>query len=832
MTDQHAAFDASTSQDSDGTIVSYLWDFGDGTSGSGASVEHDYATPGAYTVVLTVTDDRGGVSTYSLSVVATAPNQLPTADFTTTADYLNVDFDASGSQDADGTLQSYSWAFGDGSFANGVTARHTFAAAGNYEVTLTVTDDRGGASTVVRTVKVVAPPNQVPSASFATHTNGLALSVDGSASSDPDGSIASYAWDFGDGSTGSGAQASHTYAASGTFIVTLKVTDDDGAESVTTRTVTVNALRVIAADGFERSVASGWGSADVGGAWVTSGGAAAFSVADGAGKMLLQPSWTREAMLPSVQSTSTRSVIGFSSDTGFAGGTQSITLIGRKVGSSVYGASVRIESGGVVRMHVLRDTTALAGSYVIPGYSYRPGDVLNVSLDVTGTNPTKVAASIWVEGTSVPSSPQLVGTDSTAALQVPGSVGVKAYSPGPSTSNRVLSFKNYQILDPNPAAANVVPVASFTSSVDGLAVSVDGSASSDPDGSIASYAWDFGDGSTGTGAQASHTYGAAGTFTVRLTVTDNAGATHSVTESVTVKAPPAGNVVPVASFTSSVDGLAVSVDGSASSDPDGSIASYAWDFGDGATGSGAQASHTYAAAGTFTVRLTVTDNAGATHSVTESVTVQAPASSETLVTDGFERSVASGWGSADVGGAWVTSGGAAAFSVADGAGKMLLQPSWTREAMLPSVQSTSTRSVIGFSSDTGFAGGTQSITLIGRKVGSSVYGASVRIESGGVVRMHVLRDTTALAGSYVIPGYSYRPGDVLNVSLDVTGTNPTKVAASIWVEGTSVPTSPQLVGTDSTAALQVPGSVGVKAYSPGPSTSNRVLSFKNYQVRS
>ena len=80
---------------------------------------------------------------------------------------------------------------------------------------------------------------------------------------------------------------------------------------------------------------------------------------------------------------------------------------------------------------------------------------------------------------------------------------------------------------------NATPTAAFTSSAVNLAASFDGSGSSDPDGTIASYAWDFGDGDTGTGATPSHTYATAGTYTVKLTVTDNGGATDTVTKPVT-----------------------------------------------------------------------------------------------------------------------------------------------------------------------------------------------------------------------------------------------------------------------------------------------------------
>ncbi|RJU01667.1 PKD domain-containing protein [Arthrobacter frigidicola] len=171
-------------------------------------------------------------------------------------------------------------------------------------------------------------------------------------------------------------------------------------------------------------------------------------------------------------------------------------------------------------------------------------------------------------------------------------------------------------------SANSAPAAAFTSKATGLAATFDGSGSTDSDGTIASYAWDFGDGSTGTGATATRTYAAAGTYTVKLTVTDDKGATGVKSAPVTVSAA-AANSAPAAAFTSKATGLAASFDGSGSTDSDGTIASYAWDFGDGSTGTGATATRTYAAAGTYTVKLTVTDDKGATGVKSAPVTVSA-----------------------------------------------------------------------------------------------------------------------------------------------------------------------------------------------------------------
>ncbi|MEK7270477.1 MAG: PKD domain-containing protein [Planctomycetota bacterium] len=160
---------------------------------------------------------------------------------------LAVSFSGSASTDSDGTIVSYAWVFGDGQTGTGATASHTYASAGTYAATLTVTDDDGATGTNGVTIVVSEPPpSNVPpvanaSASPTTGTAPLAVSFSGSASTDSDGTIVSYAWSFGDGQTGSGATVSHTYASAGTYTATLTVTDDDGATGIATCVVTVTA---------------------------------------------------------------------------------------------------------------------------------------------------------------------------------------------------------------------------------------------------------------------------------------------------------------------------------------------------------------------------------------------------------------------------------------------------------------------------------------------------------------------------------------------------------------------------------------------------------------
>lgn len=169
----------------------------------------------------------------------------PAFTFTPTApqDHQRVLFDASISQaPGNNPIVSYSWNFGDGGTATGRTVTHEFSSPGTYIVSLTVTDGFGRSATTSQSMGVGAGVN--PTAAFVFSPTdplpGTTVFFNASASrAAPGRTIVSYAWDFGDGTSGTGVQTSRRYTVIGSYTVTLVVTDDAGRTSSASQTVSV-----------------------------------------------------------------------------------------------------------------------------------------------------------------------------------------------------------------------------------------------------------------------------------------------------------------------------------------------------------------------------------------------------------------------------------------------------------------------------------------------------------------------------------------------------------------------------------------------------------------
>jgi PKD repeat protein len=168
-------------------------------------------------------------------------NEPPTADFDPPSCTVGVGCRFTDkSRDRDGTIESWSWDFGDGETSTQQNPTHTYARANTYSVTLRVTDDDGASRSASANVRVTSAGNEAPTAAFdpPSCTAGEDCRFHDE-SSDRDGEIERWSWDFGDGRTSTVQNPTHRYAAANTYTVTLRVTDDDGATNSVSASVTV-----------------------------------------------------------------------------------------------------------------------------------------------------------------------------------------------------------------------------------------------------------------------------------------------------------------------------------------------------------------------------------------------------------------------------------------------------------------------------------------------------------------------------------------------------------------------------------------------------------------
>ncbi len=768
------------------------------------------------------------------------------------------------------------------------------------------------------------PGNQAPVAAFTGSCSLLVCSVDGTGSSDPDGSIASYTWDWGDGAASTGPTAGHTFAAGGAKTVRLLVTDNLGATATVSQVLTASAPagQPLAADAFGRTVTNGWGTADTGGAWMI-GTASRYSVSAGLGSTVIAAGQTNSALLPAVVSRDSDLRVTTSVDRLPTGGGVYVGIIGRHTGTNLeYQARVKVRPDGSVGLALFSapgsaTLTTLKPEITVPGASTANTAAVKVRLQVFGATPTTIRAKAWAATGTEPTTWQLTATDSFPGLQAAGSAGMNAYLSSSSTVTPVtVRFADFSLLQ-----ANQSPQAAFSGSCALLACTVDGTASADPDGTIASYSWAWGDGAVTTGATGSHSYAAAGSYPVTLSVTDNSGAlavvSHLLTATAPANAPPVpdfsvscadlactvdgsastdpGGVVtgyawdwgdgtqttgatsahsyaaagpyrivlsvvddggaaastgkdvvvtapasqpPVASFTLACTVLTCTVDGSASSDPDGTVVGFGWNWGDGVTSSGATSSHTYTAAGTYSVTLTVTDNQGAGGTATRSAVVTAPPANDPFAADAFARTVAAGWGTADRGGAWAVTGVATKYSVTTGTASMTAKAGETDAAVLPAVSSSDSDIRVTLATDRLATGNGSYVSVIGRRVGTNLeYQAKLRVRADGSVAVSLLAlngspTVITLRPEVVATGVSAAGGAKVTARVQVTGTSPTTFRMKVWPAAATEPAAWQVSIADSVAGLQARGSVGLQIYvSSGSTVTPVTLRASDFSAR-
>ncbi|WP_073392343.1 PKD domain-containing protein [Jatrophihabitans endophyticus] len=773
----------------------------------------------------------------------------PTSSFTVDCTAKPCSFDASASDDVDGSITSYAWDFGDGKTVTtaGPTTTHDYATAGTYPVKLTVTDNSGttDTSSQTATVRPQSPSDTYGSAVYKSNPS-LYWRLDetaGSAAADAagPGNGGTYYGSYTQGQPGAldgGNGTSVRFSGGGVYSNQAVANPTTYSEEAWFKTSTNVGGKII-----------GFGSSQVGGSghydrhvYMQNDGTLVFGAYNGSAATVTTATAYNDDTWHQVVATMGSGGMALYVD-GQLIGTNSNTVSENFTGywrvgnDTTWSSSSSAFNGSIDEVSVY--PTALTAQDVSSHYAARNGSneppVASFTVNCTDlTCSFDGSASSDPDG-SITSYAWDFGDGSSKTTTGPtvdhayGSAGTRTVSLTVSDNRQATATVTKSAV---ATAPNSPPTASFALSCANLTCTFDGSGSTDSDGSVTAYAWNFGDGKSDTtsGAKVSHTFSSAGDYTVALQVVDDDGAVDSVSHTATATAP---NSAPTARFTVTCTQRDCSFDGSTSADADGSVTGYAWNFGDGKTDttSGATVTHSYASAGDYTVTLTVTDNGGATDTVTHTA-----AARETLASDAFDRTVTNGLGTADTGGAWkLGAGSASRYSVSGGAAKFQSLTAGAQTAQyLTGVSTTSADVVAGFTTDKAATGGGMYVSVEGRRVvGTGIYQAKVRLLAGGAVSIGLERvdangTPTQIAAQTTIAGLTYTPGTVLRLRVQVTGTSPTSVRARVWNSSVAEPTAWQVTATDSTAGLQAAGTIGLAFISSGSSTNAPVVaSFTN-----
>ena len=659
------SFDASSSSDLDGDALTYSWDFGDGNSGTGVNASNTYAAPGTYTATLTVSD--GSLSnTATETITVTQANRAPVAAFTATPTSgdapLAVSFDASSSSDLDGDALTYSWDFGDGNSGTGVNASNTYAAPGTYTATLTVSD--GSLSNTATETITVTQANRAPVAAFiATPTSGdapLAVSFDASSSSDLDGDALTYSWDFGDGNSGTGVNASNTYTALGTYTATLTVSDGS-LSNTATETITVTQANRAPVAAFTATPTSGDAplavSFDASSSSDLDGDALTYSWDFGDGNSGTGVNASNTYAAPGTYTATLTVSDGSLSNTA----TETITVT--QVNRAPVAAFTATPTSGDAPLAVSFDASSSSDLDEDPlTYSWNFGDG-NIGTGVNASNTYTSAGTFTVVLTVSDGQLSSTTTADIVVAEPTGSCdnvsiiylsdisweGTPTNGRGPIEKDQ--SVGNYGVNDGTPISINGQIYSK------GLGAHAYSSVTYNLQGYYKTFIADLGvDDATCTAGSVKFMVYVDGNQvyesplirqgqaplpiqvnveeaqSLRLEITD--GGLYGITcdhadwaGARLERCDQANNTPPTASFTATPNSgeapLTVDFDGSSSSDAEGGIVSYDWDFGDGSSDSGIAVSHEFTDPGTYTVTLTVSDSE-LTGTTTQTITVTQP----------------------------------------------------------------------------------------------------------------------------------------------------------------------------------------------------------------
>lgn len=639
------------------TITNYAWTFGDGGSSNLPNPSHEYAAPGTYNVGLTITGSNGCVASNTTPVTV---YPKPNANFTSTSmcAYDAIPFSSATSNvAAPSTITSYAWSFGDGTTSTLANPTHLYPNDGTFTATLIVSTENLCLDTI--SIPVIVHP--VPVANF-TVTNqclydALPFSSLTSTINTP-GTIANYAWDFGDGTTSTLANPSHQYATDGTYNVNLLLTSNHGCTNdiiltavahpvpvpaftftnqctydpvpFNAATSTINAPSTITNYSWNFGNAISGVGPNPANLYATDG---VYNVTltttsnNGCVNTLMQPITVYPVPVANFtyQSQCLYDAVPFSAAISTINAPGTITNYDWSFGdgntstdpnpSNIYGVN---------------------GNYNVTLTLTSSDNCINAITNPITLYPVPVAAFTFVNSCQYDAVP----FTSTSTVNAPDNITTYQWTMGNGQSSsqqnpsqlyaadgqytvQLITTTNNNCKDTVEHLITVFPVPqpSFTFTPACLydATNFVSTATINAPGTIINSLWNFGDGSPLTsGTNVNHSYPNSGNFNVQLITTSVNNCVKDVIQNIWV------HHVPVASFSAApiCENTPPTVFVNTSSVAFGNIVNYNWNFADGQTSTLISPTNTYAVSGTYNVNLTVTTDSGCVHNVTVPVIVR------------------------------------------------------------------------------------------------------------------------------------------------------------------------------------------------------------------
>lgn len=579
-------FDASRSFDNDGKIKNYFWEFGDGATGIGNKTSHSFMQPGIYKVILKVEDDYfNGECNSSLDttnvIINSSPIIVAESQIIGSINQTLI-FDASKSKDDDGTITKYFWDFGSNEIVEGAKVEKSFSLSGKFTVVLTVHDDSPASNNKTRkTVTVIInDPPKADAGKDMSVAQAERVLLDASISSDKDGKLIKYIWDFGNGISKEGKEIYHSFSDAGKYIVRLTVRDDSNTDSEFNSDsilVIVNDSPIASIENerfLNEGIASFDGSKSSTGVgeitqWIWDFGDGTTSEGKTTKHIYYVPG-KYKTILKVIDNIKTKNNFGY--DTSYVivnrrpisdPGPDRIISVNQKI--KFDGSNSIDPDGNITRYRWFINQKLISEEKIFENIFSEPG-IYNVVLEVTDdfTHPQTSVSSLEVKVNSAPIT--------------------------------VVEFN--KVAAPNQK------------------IKFDGSKSYDVDGVIKDYTWKFGDGTTAKGGSIEKAFDKPGIYNVVLILRDDSGVENSISSDTSIIRVNSSPVIKVNEIINTCENV-ITLDATKSIDPDGDDLTFNWEFPNKKVlKAGSLLSYKLDEYGLIPVTLTVDDGLGLQNSIT------------------------------------------------------------------------------------------------------------------------------------------------------------------------------------------------------------------------